>query len=125
MVEFISDSLDSILLVEWDKLRKLMWSESCTVSPAGWNQAVIHVARLKDRNEFLGYNQNDLAEFLLFIIDGFHNSLKREVDMSIKGDVKNKTDQLAKTCFEMMKKMYKNEYSEILQDIPEPKDMTG
>ena len=106
---------DSILLVEWDKLRKLMWSENCTVSPAGWNQAVIHVARLKDRNEFLGYNQNDLAEFLLFIIDGFHNSLKREVDMSIKGDVKNKTDQLAKTCFEMMKKMYKNEYSEILK----------
>ena len=36
---------DSLLLVEWDKLRTLMWSENCTVSPAGWNQAVIHVAR--------------------------------------------------------------------------------
>tara|TARA_Y100000816_G_C26095054_1_gene579309 strand:+ start:968 stop:2035 length:1068 start_codon:yes stop_codon:yes gene_type:complete len=105
---------DSLLLVEWDKLRTLMWSENCTVSPAGWNQAVIHVARLKDREEFLGYNQNDIAEFLLFIVDGFHNALKREVDMAIKGDVKNKRDQLAKSCFEMMKNMYKNEYSEIV-----------
>ncbi len=35
--------------------------------------------------------------------------------MTIKGDVKNKRDQLAKTCFEMMQKMYKNEYSEILK----------
>ncbi len=106
---------DSILLVEWDKLRKLMWSENCTVSPAGWNQAVLHVAKLKDNDLFLGYNQNDLAEFLLFIIDGFHNALKREVDMIIKGDVKNNKDKLAKKCFEMMQTMYKNEYSEILK----------
>jgi ubiquitin C-terminal hydrolase len=106
---------DSILLVEWDKLRTLMWSENCTVSPAGWNQAVGHVAKLKDIDTFLGYSQNDLTEFLLFIIDGFHNALKREVDMTIKGDVKNSRDQLAKSCFEMMQNMYRNEYSEILQ----------
>mgnify|MGYP001157045388 CR=1 FL=1 len=106
---------DSILLVEWDKLRTLMWSENCTVSPAGWNQATLQVARLKNNDIFLGYGQNDLAEFLYFIIDSFHNSLKREVEMNIKGNIKNERDKLAKSCFEMMKNMYRNEYSEILK----------
>jgi hypothetical protein len=40
--------------------------------------------------------------------------MRREVDMKIKGDVQSKTDKLAKKCFEMMKTMYSNEYSELL-----------
>jgi hypothetical protein len=40
--------------------------------------------------------------------------MRREVDMKIKGEVRNKTDKLAKKCFEMMKEMYSNEYSELL-----------
>ena len=40
--------------------------------------------------------------------------MRREVDMVIKGDVKSKKDEMAKQCYEMMKMMYSNEYSEIL-----------
>tara|TARA_B000000609_G_C24165240_1_gene346450 strand:- start:709 stop:1773 length:1065 start_codon:yes stop_codon:yes gene_type:complete len=106
---------DSILLVEWDKLRKLMWSENCTVSPAGWNQAITQVSKLKKMEIFTGFSQNDITEFLLFIIEGFHNSLKREVDMNIRGDIKNSKDKFAKVCYEMMINMYSKEYSEILK----------
>ena len=88
---------DSILLVEWDKLRKLMWSENCVVSPAGWDQAVTQVSKLKNMEMFAGFSQNDLTEFLLFIIEGFHNALKREVDMNIKGNIKNDKDLLRVT----------------------------
>ena len=35
--------------------------------------------------------------------------------MNIKGDIKNNTDKLATKCYEMMKNMYKNEYSEFLK----------
>lgn len=106
---------DSILLVEWDKLRKLMWSENCVVSPAGWDQAVTQVSKLKNMEMFAGFSQNDLTEFLLFIIEGFHNALKREVDMNIKGNIKNDKDKLATACYKMMINMYSKEYSEVLK----------
>lgn len=105
---------ESVLLVEWDKLRKLMWSENCTVSPAGWVQAVQKVAKLKNRDIFTGWQQNDLPEFLLFLIDSFHVAMQREVEMNIKGKIENDRDKLAKVCYEMMQNMYKKEYSELL-----------
>ena len=105
---------DSVLLLEWDKLRKLMWSENCTIAPMGFVQAVKKVSKLKGRDIFSGYNQNDLPEFLIFIIDSFHTALMREVEMTIKGRQKNKQDKMAVKCYEMIKNMYKKEYSEML-----------
>jgi ubiquitin C-terminal hydrolase len=105
---------DSVLLLEWDKLRKLMWSENCTIAPHAFVLGVQKIARLKDKDIFTGYAQNDLPEFLLFIIDCFHNAIQREVEMNIKGTIKNKTDKMAKVCYKMMENMYKREYSELL-----------
>jgi ubiquitin C-terminal hydrolase len=106
---------ESLLLIEWDKLRTLMWSENCIIKPAGFINAIQKVAHLKDKDIFTGYAQNDLTEFMNFLFMSFHESIKREVEMNIKGDVKNKTDKLATKCYEMMKQMYKNEYSEFLK----------
>ena len=105
---------DSVLIIEWDKLRELIWSDNCTIAPWGFLKSVQKVSLLKDRELFSGYAQNDVHEYLLFMIDSFHMSLAREVDMSIKGKIINKTDQLAKKCYEMMKTMYSKEYSEVL-----------
>ena len=110
----LNNKCDSILLIEWDKLRELMWSENCLINPAGWIQCVQKIAKAKDNILFTEFAQNDVPEFLIFLIDGFHNALKREVEMSITGKVENNTDKVAKCCYEMIKKMYKNEYSEIL-----------
>jgi len=106
--------LDSKLLIEWDSLRQLMWEENRVISPGGFLKAIHCVAKNKKREIFTGYAQNDLPEFLLFIIDTFHNGMRREVDMVIKGSSKNKTDDMAIKCFEMMRGMYTKEYSEIL-----------
>ena len=105
---------DSVLLLEWDKLRELLWSSNCTVAPYGFVKGVQKIAALKHRDIFTGHAQNDIQEFLLFIIDCFHNALAREVEMQISGVQTNPTDQLATTCYTMMKNMYKKEYSEIL-----------
>ena len=105
---------ESVLLVEWDKLREMMWSTNCTIAPHGFVQSVQQVAIIKNRDIFSGYNQNDIQEFLIFIIDCFHGALSREVDMQITGDVKNNTDRMAKLCYEMMDNMYTKEYSEML-----------
>ena len=44
---------------------------------------------------FTGFNQNDLPEFLIFVIDCFHNSLSREVKMTIEGEIKDEKDKIA------------------------------
>ena len=106
---------ESLLLIEWDKLRVLMYSENCIIKPSGFINAVQKVAHLKDKDIFTGYAQNDLTEFMNFLFTCFHESIKREVEMNIKGSIKNKTDKLAKKCYNMMKNMYKNEYSEFLK----------
>jgi ubiquitin carboxyl-terminal hydrolase 8 len=110
----INNNVEAIILNEWNNLRKLMWSENCGIAPWGFIKAVQHVAREKKQDIFTGYMQNDVTEFLLFIIDCLHSGLKREVDMEISGKVKNATDTLATDCYKMMQKMYKTEYSEIL-----------
>ena len=68
--------LDSKLLVEWDNLRKMMWNENVIISPQGYLKAVHYVAKQKNKDIFTGYAQNDLPEFLLFIIYTFHMHMK-------------------------------------------------
>ena len=110
----LNSVVDTVLLVEYNKLRALMWSENCRISPAGFVSAVQKVARQKKKDLFTGFAQNDLPEFLLFIIDAFHTSLSREVTMVVRGNAVNERDTLAKSCYDMMKRMYQKEYSEIL-----------
>ena len=110
----LNRAADSIILLEWDKLRTLLWSSNCTVAPYGFVKSVQKIAEIKKRDIFTGYSQNDVQEFLLFIIDCFHNALAREVEMQINGQSQNETDNLATVCYTMMKNMYKKEYSEIL-----------
>ena len=109
----LNNKYDSVLLLEWDNLRQLLWSNNCIVSPGKFIKTIQKLAQIKDMELFTGYSQNDLPEFLLFVIDCFHNSLSREIKMTISGAVENETDTVAVKCFEMVKNMYSKEYSEV------------
>ena len=109
----LKNKYDTALLLEWDELRKLLWSENCIVSPTKFVKTVQKVAQLKDRELFTGYSQNDLPEFLIFIVDCFHNALAREVNMTIQGTIENERDKTALICLERIKQMYSKDYSEI------------
>ena len=62
----------------------------------------------------MGWNQNDVSEFLLFVIDSFHNSLRREVIMNIKGVPEGEKDKMAIACYNEIKNIYSKEYSEFI-----------
>ena len=109
----LKNIVDTVLIVEWDNLRKIMWSENCIISPGKFIKTIQKIASIKKKDIFTGYSQNDLPEFLLFLIDCFHNALSREIKMTITGTPENSTDQVAIKCFEMIKNMYSKEYSEI------------
>jgi len=104
---------DSLLLSAWDDLRKLLWHKNCIISPNKFINILQQTSKFKNNDLFTGYAQNDLSEFLIFLIDCFHNSLSREIKMSISGHVENDTDKMALKCYEMIKNMYSKDYSEI------------
>ncbi len=111
--EKLNKNIDMLLLLEWDELRKLLWNSNCIAAPNKFVQTVQKIARKKNMELFTGYDQNDMPEFLIFIIDCFHNALTREVVMTISGNIIDETDKIAKQCFETIKKMYEKDYSEI------------
>jgi ubiquitin C-terminal hydrolase len=105
---------DLSILNEWDDLRTVMWSGNGIVTPRKFIINVRRIAQAKKRDLFTGYAQNDLPEFLLFMMDCMHNSIKRCVNMKISGKTENSLDDLAVTCYTMLKDTYKVEYSEIM-----------
>ena len=109
----LNNKCDSALLVEWDNLRQLLWNNNGIVSPAKFVQTVQKIAQIKDLDMFTGFDQNDLPEFLILVIDCFHNALSRQVNMTVSGTAINETDKIAVACFDRIKQMYSKDYSEI------------
>ena len=48
----LNKKIESLILLEFDKLRELMWSEDCIISPGGFLSSVQKVAQIKDRTIF-------------------------------------------------------------------------
>lgn len=105
---------DSIILNEWNDLRNIMWKENVVISPNKFVANVQYVACKKNRDLFTGWAQNDMPEFLLFLIECMHNSISRGMIMHIRGISQNSTDKMALACYGMLKTVYEKEYSEIM-----------
>jgi ubiquitin C-terminal hydrolase len=105
---------NSLILQEWKSLKDLMWSKNCVISPNRFLNAIHHISTIKNRELFSGYAQNDLPEFLIFLFDCFHEALERKVSITINGNSENDIDELAKKCYSMIKNIYSNNYSEML-----------
>jgi len=110
---------DRQVFCEWKELRDLMVDakgkvQTPIVTPVKFVKTIHDVARIKGREIFTGWAQNDLPEFLLFMIDCIHNSRKRSVNINIRGSTKLPADDLAFQCYSMLKENYeKGDYSEI------------
>ena len=104
---------DAIILDEWKTLSELMWSGNGVVRPLKFVTSVQQVARRKNIEIFTGFAQNDVTEFLRFVINCFHTTIARPVKVSIKGKVKTKVDTMALTCCNYLNDVYSKEYSEI------------
>lgn len=111
----LNNKFDSILLLEWDELRTLLWSKHGCVAPLKFVKTVQELARIKGIDMFSGFHQNDLTEFLCMVIDCFHNALSREVKMNITGTSTTEKDVIALKCYEQIKARYTTDYSEMLK----------
>jgi ubiquitin carboxyl-terminal hydrolase 8 len=105
---------DTNILNEWNDLRNVMWSGNGVVSPNRFVNNVHDIATVKGREIFTGWAQNDMPEFLLFMIECIHNSYSRGINMRINGNSENPTDDMAIQCYSMLQNIYNKEYSEIM-----------
>ena len=111
----VKESLsDTKIINEWNNLREVMWQNNGVVSPNRFVHHVQLVAREKNCDLFTGFAQNDMSEFLQFIIQCLHNSVSRPMTMRISGNVENHTDKMATECYKMLRTVYSKEYSEIM-----------
>jgi ubiquitin carboxyl-terminal hydrolase 8 len=112
---FKKKTKDAIALREWKDLQAVMWDTNGIISPNKFVYYIHQLAKEKNREIFTGWAQNDLSEFLLFMIESMHNSLSRGVNMRIKGNASSELDILAVTCYNVLKDTYAREYSEIME----------
>ena len=109
------DLPDYSIIKEWMDLREVMWANDGVVSPNKFVYNVHKLAKEKNRDIFTGWAQNDMSEFLLFIIECIHNSMSRSIHMKISGNKKNNLDELAIQCYTMLQSVYSKEYSNIME----------
>jgi len=106
---------DSKIMEEWLDLQRVIWGNNGIVSPNRFVHNVQHLAREKNRELFTGWAQNDMTEFLLFMIECIHNSISRSMKMQILGRIENDKDKMATACYAMLRDTYSREYSEIME----------
>ena len=113
----LNNNVESILVKEWIDLKTLMWSKNCTIAPKRFISILKNISVKKNKDLFTGFAQNDVPEFLIFIFECFHNSIRNDVDMNIQGNCINNKDILAKQCYNLFIETYKNDYSDIIKNF--------
>ena len=103
---------------EWLELRKLMVNAkgkmpNPVASPGKFVHTIHHAANVKGYG-FTNGTQNDLSDFLQFMIECIHNSKKRIIIANINGKGESYADDLALQCYTVLKQNYeRGDYSEI------------
>ena len=113
--EFMKKGIDTELFEEFCELYHTMWNNNAKISPNKFVHNMFRIAKSKDKELFTGWSQNDMPEFLLFLLDAMHTSISRPITVNISGQVKNSTDGIAVKCYELLKQSYTKEYSEIME----------
>lgn len=115
-VKKINNVNESTILTEWNELRRLIWSNNnMSISPNKFVHHVQRLAKIKGKDIFTGWNQNDMSEFLIFMMDCIHDSIRRPVEIRITGQSKHSVDKLALNCYSILKDTYAKEYSEVME----------
>ena len=104
---------DMLIFKEWKELIEVMWSGNGKLRPLKFVKAVHEIADKKGVEIFTGFAQNDVTEFLRFIVNCFHTAMARPVQVNITGSAKSKHDELAVQCYKLLNSVFSKEYSDI------------
>lgn len=112
-VQDINKDKDELGLVkQWYHLVNGMWNANQNISPVSFRNEVRMLAFKQGINlNFVGNGQNDVQEFIQFLVTNMHNCLSRKVSMTITGKIVNDIDRKALDAMKSWKQFFKNDYS--------------
>ena len=67
----IKKNFDSLILIEWDNLRKLLWKENCIISPGKFVSTVQKVSSIKGNELFMGLIKMIYQNFYYLLLTVF------------------------------------------------------
>lgn len=100
---------ESTVLINYHNLIRNMWDENQIIKPKSFMESVAFFHK-----KYFSMSQQDSHEFMLYLLDLLHRSIKYEIDVDIKGKVLSYKDQLMKESLETWKRFYENDYSFIV-----------
>lgn len=104
------------IYTEWLKLQIELWRNDTSdpVVPKGFLQSFSKHCEESDK-EFYNFHQNDTEEFIEYFMDFLHQSIKRSVKFTFKGDIQTQLDKLALQSSKSWSDFFKNDYSYIIE----------
>ena len=109
----IKTNINGVLFCEWYNLNHIMKKTNGVIKPNRFIDILQKYAKDTNKVLFTGWAQNDIQEFFMLLIEGFHNSISTKKKIYIDGSPKNDIDKLAVKCFQQKSLEYKDCYSEI------------
>lgn len=102
----------------WVNLVKALWNKNETVlsiRPVTFYKSFCKYVVLNKLDQFRGYGQNDVQEFIVLLFDILHESIKKRCNINISGSVQNDIDQCALDAAKTWQTHFQNGYSKIIE----------
>lgn len=101
----------TLLLKEFNDLRLLAQQNHQSIVPTRFVQIIRHISKEKKMEIFTTNAQNDLSEFLTFVLNTMHTEMAHKIEINIPTNL----NDIDKKCFEMIQSTYKDDYSFIIE----------
>lgn len=101
----------------WINLVKALWNKEETVisiRPVTFYRSFCKYVISNGLDQFRGYGQNDVQEFIVLLFDILHESSKKRCNINISGNVQNEMDKYALEAAKTWQTHFQSGYSKII-----------
>ena len=111
--QHLKDNDEKYLVNSWNDLLIKLWStevgEVC--DPTQFIRTFIQLSQISGYSTFVSFQQNDVDEFLVNLINMLHNGMSIKMRYSLSGDIKTEQDKHAMDAYKRWKGFFENDYS--------------
>ena len=109
---------DYSLMAAWMKLQKEIWNNDVSTFVNTLPTIKVFIKACQENNiYFESFIQNDAGDFINIFLDLLHNSIKRKVNIQIRGKPQNKYDKIKVKSIEAWKIFFEGSYSYIIKQF--------
>lgn len=119
-IKNINKGQETEVAFNWTKLVRALWDKEETVvsvRPITFYTSFCKYVFKKGLDQFRGYGQNDVQEFIVLLLDILHESMKKRCVININGKIQNEQDQCAYDAASSWKSYFQDGYSKVISNF--------